>query len=303
MTILPPSTSVDRIYNLISTIANLLALSISFTLLCFIIYRCISSRSNRTRLSSEISIILCINTLCLIIIRSILQFIDIDLNTIKRNYLSKMEYQNSFSCQFRGYLLLSIHVALYWSYALHAFFRFIRVIYPKSNRLNQVSTYIYILIPCQYFISFISTFPLFRGFNVIYLLPNEPYCTASYNELASLIYMPIVAFILPLIVISICYLCILWKSTHSKVLIRPYQQRNRRDFLVLRRIIMIIVVLITVSLPLFIDLFIYLSKGYINPYMNSIGWLSSTVNAVVLAISLPFINPRVRELFRKRIKY
>ena len=136
----------------------------------------------------------------------------------------------------------------------------------------------------------------------IYFQMN-PNCTASYNELASLIYMPIVAFILPLMVISICYLCILWKSTHSKVLIRPYQQRNRRDFLVLRRIIIILVILSMVSLPLFVDLFIYLPKGYIDPYMNSIGWLSSTVNAVVLAISLPFINPRVRELFRKRVKY
>ncbi len=82
--------------------------------------------------------------------------------------------------------------------------------------------------------------------------------------------------------------------------IRSYQQRNRRDFLVLRRIIMIIMILSMVSFPLFVDLFIYLPKGYIDPHMNSIGWLSSTINAVILAISLPFINPRVQELFRER---
>jgi hypothetical protein len=303
MTILPPSTSIGRIYNLISTIANLLALFISSTLLCLIIYRFNRLKSIRTKISSEISIILCINTVCLLITRSLLQFIDIDLNTIKRNYLFMMEYENSFSCQFRAYLLLSIHAALYWSYALHAFFRFIRVISPKSKRLHQLSTYIYVLIPCQFLISLISTFPLFRGFNVIYLLPNEPYCTASYNELASLIYMPIVAFVSPLMVISICYVCILWKTTHSKTLLRPYQQRNRRDYLVLRRIIIIIVILSMVSLPLFVDLFIYLPKGYIDPYMNSIGWVSSTINAVILAISLPFINQRVRDLFRKKIEY
>jgi hypothetical protein len=234
------------------------------------------------------------------IIRSILQFIDIDFNTIKRNYFSKMEYQNSFSCQFRGYLLLSIHVTLYWSFALHAFYRFIRVIFPKSHRLHELSIYIYFFIPGQFFISFVSVFPLFRGFNVIYLLPNEPYCTASYNGLPSLIYMPIVAFILPLMVISLCYICILYRTNHSQTCIRPYQQRNRRDILVLRRIIIILVILSGVSLPLFIDLFIYLPKGYIDPHMNSIGWLSSTINAVILAISLPFINPRVQELFREK---
>jgi hypothetical protein len=33
--------------------------------------------------------------------------------------------------------------------------------------------------------------------------------------------------------------------------------------------------------------------------MNSIGWVSSTINAVVLAISVPFINPRIGELLRE----
>jgi hypothetical protein len=146
----------------------------------------------------------------------------------------------------------------------------------------------------------VSIFPLFRGFNVIYLLPNEPYCTASYNELPSLIYMPIVAFILPLLVISICYFCIFWKTKHSEILLRSSKQTNRRDILVLHRIIIILVILSAVSLPLFIDLFIYLPKGYIDPHMNSIGWVSSTLNAVVLAISVPFINPRIQELLKGR---
>lgn len=296
MTILPPSAPIDRIYNLISTIANLLALLISSFILCFIIYRINRLKLYHTNFCKEVPIILSINTLCLIILRSLLQFLDIDLNTIKRNYFCQVEYENSFSCQFRGYLLLSIHATLYWSYALHAFYRFIRVIFPKKNCLHHLSIYIYLFIPSQFFISFISIFPLFRGFNVIYLLPNEPYCTVSYDKLPSLIYMPIVAFVLPLMVISICYIFILWKTIHTQVLTR----KNRRDYLVLRRIIIILVILSGVSLPLIIDLFIYLPKGYLDPYMNSIGWLSSTINAVVLAISLPFINPRVQELFTKK---
>ncbi len=300
MTILPPSTSIDRIYNLTATIANLLALFISTILLCLIIFRFNSFKSIQSKPSKSIPIILSINTLCLLIIRSLLQIVDIDLNTIKRNYFSIMEYENSFSCQFRGYLLLSIHVTLYWSYALHAFYRFIRVIYPKSNGFHQISIYIYLFIPCQFLIAFLSIFPLFRGFNVIYLLANEPYCTASYNELPSLIYMPIVAFILPLLVISICYFCIFWKTHHSKMLLQSSKHNNRRDILVIHRIIMILVILSVVSLPLFVDLFIYLPKGYIDPHMNSIGWVSSTLNAVVLAISVPFINPRIQELLRER---
>jgi hypothetical protein len=258
VTTILPSTFIDRIYNLISTIANLITLLVSLIFICSIINRLIYLSLTRIKISIEISVILSLNNLCLIIVRSLFHLIDIDLNTIKHNYFSMNEYENSFSCQFRGYFLLSIHVTLYWSYALHAFFRFIRIIYPHNIRLHRLSIYLYLFIPSQFVFGFLSVFPLFRGFNVIYLLPNEPYCTTSYNELASLIYMPVVAFIFPLVVISICYICMLWKMKHSVKSIRSYRQRNRRDYFILRRIIIILVLLSMVSFPLFLDLFIYL---------------------------------------------
>jgi hypothetical protein len=301
MTVLAPSTLLEKICDLISTISNLLTLSISLSILCIIIYRFIKFNSfQRRKLLKEISILLSMNTLCILIIRSILQFFDVDLNTIKRNYLSIREFNDSFICRFRGYLLLSIHNTLYWSYTIQAIFRFIRVIFPKYIWLYQTNIYLYIFIPIEFILGFISTFPIFIGFNAIYLLPNEPYCTASYNELASLIYMPIVAFVLPLSTISICYMCIVWKTRQITTTIQPYQQRNRRDFVLIRRIIIIITVLSMVSIPILIDLFIYLPKGHRDPYMNSIGWVSSSINAVILVISLPFINPRMYELLKKK---
>ncbi|CAF3886122.1 unnamed protein product [Rotaria sp. Silwood1] len=300
MTILPPSTFIQQILELISTIANLLTLLISLYLLCVVIYYFIHSNSIRRRqILKDMSIRLSLNTHCLLIIRSILQFIDIDLNTIKRNYLSIQKFENSFICRFRGYLLLSIHNCLYWSYTIQAVFRFIRVIFPNYISLCQSTISFCIFISIQFFFGFICMFPIFIGFNAIYLLPNEPYCTASYNKLASLTYMPIFAFVLPLSTIAICYLCIAWKTRHITI-IRPYQHRNRRDFLVIRRMILIITAISMVSLPLLIDLFIHLPKGYIDPYMNSIGWVSSSINAVILVIGLPFINPKLYELFKRK---
>lgn len=301
MTILKPTHAIDRIYNLISTIANLFALIISLFLLLLIIYRFIRcQRAIRKKYRQNISILLSLNTLVLIFLRCLFQLCDIDLNTIKRNYFAFIEYENSFACQFRGYVLLSIHATLYWSYALQAFYRFVRVNFSHVNYFQRLSIYVYAFLPGQFFISFVSVFPLFRGFNVIHLLSNEPYCTASYNHLASLIYMPIVAFVLPLIIISICYLAILWKTSHSIVFQRVLLTRqNRRHILVVRRIILLILILSAVSLPLFIDLFIYLPKGSRDPYMNSIGWLSSTINAIILAISIPIINPKIQELCRQ----
>ncbi len=50
-----------------------------------------------------------------------------------------------------------------------------------------------------------------------------------------------------------------------------------------------------VSIPVLIDLFIYLPKGSTYPYMNSRG----CVNSVILAISVAFINPKMYELLIK----
>ena len=82
MTVLPVATVIDKILNLISTIANLLILLISLSLLCIIIYKLIHFNTfHRKQILKETSILLSINTLCLIILRSIFQYIDIDLNT------------------------------------------------------------------------------------------------------------------------------------------------------------------------------------------------------------------------------
>ena len=300
MAILPAPTSIDRIYNLITIIANLFVLIISSILLTLILIRLNFFKSIQKKSSQNIPILLSINTLSLLFIRSVLQMFDVDWNLIQRNYFSRREFYNSFTCQFRGYILLSIHVSLYWSYALHAFYRFIRVLYPKSKYFHGIFIYLFVLIPCQYAISFLSILPLFRGFNVIYLLPNEPYCTASYHELPSLIYMPIVAFALQLLSICICYFSILWKTNRSNMSVRSTRLRHRRDRQVLHRIILILIILNAVLFPLFIDLFLHLPKGYIDPHMNSIGWASSTLNAVILAISIPFINPHIYELLKGR---
>jgi hypothetical protein len=69
-----------------------------------------------------------------------------------------------------------------------------------------------------------------------------------------------VVFVLLLTTISICCMCIVGK-TRQGTTIKRYRFR------------------------ILIDLFIYLPKGHINPYINSIGWISLSVHAVILAIS------------------
>jgi hypothetical protein len=64
---------------------------------------------------------------------------------------------------------------------------------------------------------------------------------------------------------------------------------------------MIIVGILSVaSLPAIIDLIIYVPQNRLDPLIYRIEWVSASVNALICAISLPFVNPQLYELFKKR---
>lgn len=301
MAILPPPTLIQQILDLISTSANLLTLLIAVILFWIVIYRFISMNSfHRKQNFQDLAIYLSMNTHGLLILRNVLQFVFIDLNTIKRNFFSVKEFHDSFLCRLKGYIILSLYTTLYWSYTIQALYRCARVVFPTNASFYESRRFICILLCIEVLFGFVALIPIMVGFNAIYLLPNEPYCISSYTEPATLGYIPIFAFILPLSTIALCYLCIVWKIRRLTTIPDSERQRNRYDFIIIRRMILLIIVISIVSLPLAIDLIIYIPQGHIDPSMNLIGWVSSSINGIALVISLPFINPKLYKLVKTR---
>ncbi|CAF1092523.1 unnamed protein product [Adineta steineri] len=74
--------------------------------------------------------------------------------------------------------------------------------------------------------------------------------------------------------------------------ILPYKQQNRRDYIIIRRIMIVVILLSIASLPPIIDLIIYVPQGKLDPLIYRIEWVSASVNALIFAfISQLFVNP------------
>lgn len=182
-------------------------------------------------------------------------------------------------------------------YSLFAFFRFVRVIYPTSIWLHRPSLYLYVLIPCQYIFVFISILPILLIFNAIHLIPNEVYCDVVIKPFYYTTYPSTITFALPYTIICVFYTLIGRRMKQASV-IKPYQERNRRDFLVIRRMLLNTIILCIVTIPYLV---IYIYETIIDHFdslLYRVEWLSSSISSFLFSIVLPLIITQLRDLLR-----
>ncbi len=288
----------DLILNLISAAADILALFICLSILCIITSRLIQIKHHRGRVTIDVSLILSVHTLCIIIGKSTMQIIHVTIPTLLKDFQIITEFQETNFRRVRAYVLWSMVGVLYWSYVLLAFFRFVRVICPKYLWFHRSSSYLYILIPGQLVCVFISMLPLLFGFNTIHLILNEAYCSIPVEPFYLMIYPSTIFFYTPCIFMSIFYMCIARKIRQSSA-IRPYQERSCRDFIVIRRMLLNMVILSIVSVPYFIIYIIDVVLNRFDPLIYRIQWLSSSLGSFLFALTLPLITVQLRDLLKR----
>jgi len=293
------SNTVYTTSNIISGFVDIIALVICFIFLHRILYRLIRMKYNQRQVSIDIPSILCINTLCIITMKSLIQIIYVTLPTLKKDFQLINEFNYTFKCRFYAYLLWSMIGTVYWSYTLLTFFRFVRVVYSKYVWLQQTTLYLYILIPAQYIFVLISLLPLLLIFDSVQPIFQEAYCTVLMDPLYHMIYTAVIIFYMPLAVIVIFYICIVRKMRRLGV-IRPYAERNRRDYVVIYRILLNMTVLSMVSFLYIIVFIIDQILGHSDPLIYRIQWLSSSLGSVLFSIILPFSTTQLRDLFKKK---
>jgi hypothetical protein len=282
-------------FNLISLFADIMGNLICFIMLCIIAYRLIRMKFNRGRIVTNVPLILSINVLCIIILKGTIQMIHITIPTLKRDFQLITEFKETPLCQVRAYILWSMAGVLFWSYALLAFFRFVRVIYPTKLWLHRSFLYLYVLIPGQIIFMFMATLPALLIFNGIHLIPHEAYCDIVNQPLYSVVYTSVFIFIFPYTVICIFYVWIGKRIRQSSV-IRPYQKRNRIDFIVIHRMLLHSVILSSVTVP-YLVIFIYDAiHDHFDSLLNRVRWLSSSISSCFLPFILPLITKQLHDL-------
>lgn len=206
------SNTFETVLNLISLIIDILGLLICLIFLCAIIYRLVHIKYNQGLIVIDIPLILSINIICIIFIKSSLEITHVLIPTLMKDLQIMIEFKETPFYRFRAYMLLSIGCALYWSYVLLAFFRFARVIYPRKLWHHRSTLYLYALIPGLLTCVFIINLPLLFGFNSLHQIPDQAYCGTLATAFAPATYA-LFSIILPTI------------TTRLQEFLRPYRIR------------------------------------------------------------------------------
>jgi hypothetical protein len=292
------SITVDSALNLLSLFSDSIALMICLTFLSIILYRLIRIEYNRGQMTIEIPLILSNNTLCIIIIKSTMQIIHVTVPTLLKDFQIVTEFKETFFYQVRAYSLWSMIGVLYWSYVLLAFFRFVRVIYPTHVWLHRSCLYFYVLIPAQFIIVFIGMLPILIVFDGIHLLTNEAYCSILLEPFYFLTYSSTIFFVIPYNIICIFYMWI-GRQMRQPSLIRQYQERNRRDYIVMRRMLLNVIILCIVIVPYYILYIFDIIYDRFDSLIYRVQWLSSSLSSCLFSLILPVITTQLRDLLKR----
>lgn len=165
------------------------------------------------------------------------------------NDLKQIEYKDCL-CVFRGYLSYSISAVRSHSYLLQSIYRYMIIIYPTNSCFQSKQFHICLIIS-TWFISLIHPIPFVLTNQIEYNAANQV-CHMSFEKSSWYIfYTCFIAYLNPITIIGVIYYKLVEYVRRMNKLVTPMNQylRIQREFIMVRRIVMLLIVLITLSLP------------------------------------------------------
>jgi hypothetical protein len=90
------------------------------------------------------------------------------------------------------------------------------------------------------------------------------------------------------------------KTTGTSTILQNRIRSNRRDIIVLRRILLLIGAVVLLSLPILVIWLIYLCTGYLNPLSYHFEWLFFAISSATLSIASAVLSPHLSRLIITR---
>ncbi|CAF1001743.1 unnamed protein product [Rotaria sordida] len=176
-----------------------------------------------------------------------------------------------------------------------AFYRLCRIVYSNHRWVQFYWLYI-IAIPVQLVGAFIALCPILIWHDVIYL-PNEYYCFVPFTKIRGFLWLLLIAYGLPLLLLSLIYLRItifIRQQPSNQTLM--VKQRQQRDLAAIQRIFINVGLLLVVGTPCVILLIIYFITGIEHPLTYRITWVGPEVSMAILSIQMIFMTPQLKNL-------
>ncbi|CAF1477494.1 unnamed protein product [Adineta ricciae] len=271
---------------------TIFAMIISSTVLITLIYQWYH---NRIKQDDKITIYLCIQIyLCMLIVAAITLSMNI------RTLLGDLTGQSfhSFWCIFSGYLAL-IHIsAMYMAFVNQAFYRLIRIVYPRYRYFQSLKFYTGLFI--TEYLCAIGIQYVIRAWNGIIYLIDDHFCYVSFKNLQVVMWTGSFVYLLPCLCTMAIYLRItlfLRNQTNTPTLVT--RQRQDRDVFIVRRILMIIIFLIALGLSAMFFILRFAITGNYYPLTVRIIWLPVATSTAGLSVASVYCIPQLKSTIRK----
>ncbi len=278
---------IKRVFEGIITVFSLSSFLISLITLILIILRV-------RPLKSDVAILLTCNTYITLIGSSFMTLII----TVYGIYgsLHPSVSSNDYSCQLRSYINYIFICSFYYSCALQAIFRLLRVVFPKHKILKSINVFtiaIFIqwIIPIFYMLAYLLSHDLEYQ-------PDICSCWLSFKNIRALSIAMAFVYGSPLIVMGLIYASIIRYIRRTVQTQQARQISNKRDLLVVKRIMLLVLIAMGIGIPTAFLLIIYMINHSLTPLAYHIQALSLTAGLVFDSIVLGIVTPQVRNILK-----
>jgi hypothetical protein len=204
---------------------------------------------------------------------------------------------DDYYCQLRSYINYVFICAFFYSCALQATFRFFRVVFPRHKILQTLRVFtIAIIIQWLIPIFYILAYLLSHDFEYE---PDISSCWLSFKNIRALSIAMAFVYGSPLIIMGLIYASIIRYIRRTAQTQEIRHNANKRDLLVVKRIIILVLIAMGIGIPTAFLLVIYMISNSLTPLAYHIQALSLTAGILFDSIVLGIITPQVRSILKR----
>ncbi|CAF3743212.1 unnamed protein product [Adineta steineri] len=248
---------------------------------------------NHVKREDKITVVLCGHIYLTILIYSAL-LISMSVRSILGDLYNK-SFDSSW-CIFSGYLAVILLGMLYMNFLNQAFYRLIRIAYSQNRRFQSVKLYI-ILPIIEIIILTCILLCILMPLNGVTYLPNDQFCHPTFTNIPGVLSTAFVIYVCPFCCLLFIYLHItrfIHQQGNKQTLI--IKQRQARDLLIIRRILIIVNLLLIIGIPALVLIFMFIITGEEHPLLARITFLPISVSQAGLSVALLFTITQLKNI-------
>ena len=247
---------------------------------------------------SDVSLLLICNTYLSMIVMSVTLF-DFSGHNLYGYFSPTVSFAGQW-CEVRAYVLHGSFCVFYYSFVLQAVFRLLRVLFYRKKVLHSFGVFL-IATVMEWLLGFALVLLNSSSADFVYH-PFDYSCWITLRNIRGILTVTAYIFVIPLGSIFAFYAIILRhiRRVNGCQQTKCRQQRaNKRDLIVVKRLVLLLLFLVLIALPSQVVFLVYLVTGHLTPWFNHIQMTSLSVGVPITAINLALVTPRVRNTFKR----